>query len=77
MLFSLLFLTKTEQPSNCPPFEQSALYLSVSFSFGSKIVESLASEGLSKLKKNEELYGISKYQRKAIEKGGEIYLLTF
>ena len=52
MLFSLLFLTKTEQPSNCPPFEQSALYLPVSFSFGSKIVESLAWEGLFKLKKN-------------------------
>ena len=46
MLFSLLFLTKTEQPSNCPPFEQSALYLPVSFSFGSKIVESLASDGV-------------------------------
>ena len=46
MLFSLLFLTKTEQPSNCPPFEQSALYLPVSFSFGSKIVVSLASDGV-------------------------------
>ena len=27
--------------------------------------------------KNDELYGISRYQRKAIEKGGKIYLLTF
>jgi tRNA G46 methylase TrmB len=28
------------------------------------------------LKKNDELYGISKYQRKALENGGKIYLLT-
>ncbi len=28
------------------------------------------------LKKNDELYGISKYQRKAIENGGKIYQLT-
>ena len=58
MLLSLLFLKKTEQPSNCPPFEQSALYLSVSFSFGSNIVESLASEGLSKLNIIS-IYGVS------------------
>ena len=29
------------------------------------------------LSNNDELYGISRYQRKAIEKGGKIYLLTF
>ncbi len=29
------------------------------------------------LSKNDEFYGISKYQRKAIEKGGRIYQLTF
>ena len=29
------------------------------------------------LSKNEELYGVSRYQRKAIEKGKNIYLLTF
>lgn len=29
------------------------------------------------LSKNHKLYGISRYQRKAIEKGGKIYLLTF
>ena len=28
------------------------------------------------LNKNDELYGISKYQRKALENGGKIYLLT-
>ena len=28
------------------------------------------------LNKNDELYGISRYQRKAIEKGQKIYLLT-
>ena len=28
------------------------------------------------LKKNDELYGISKYQRNALENGGKIYLLT-
>ena len=38
--------------------------------------DSFGTFSLSKLQKNEELYGISKYQRKAIEKGGEIYLLT-
>ena len=38
----LLFFNKTEQPSNIPPFEQSALYSSVSF--GSKIVDRLASD---------------------------------
>ena len=43
----------------------------------SEYKESFGTFSLSKLKKNEELYGISKYQRKAIEKGGEIYLLTF
>ena len=42
-----------------------------------KDIEVIISEIKSKLKKNEELYGISKYQRKAIEKGGDIYLLTF
>ena len=29
------------------------------------------------LSKNDQLYGISRYQRKAIEKGKKIYLLTF
>ena len=29
------------------------------------------------MSKNDKLYGISKYQRKAIEKGEKIYLLTF
>ena len=33
-------------------------------------------ELISILKKNDELYGISKYQRKALENGGKIYLLT-
>ena len=28
------------------------------------------------LKKDDKLYGISKYQRKALENGGKIYLLT-
>ena len=44
MLLSSLFLKKTEQPSNTPPFEQSALYLSVFFSFDSKTVAKLASD---------------------------------
>ena len=32
---------------------------------------------VSILSKNDELYGISRYQQKAIEKGGKIYQLTF
>ena len=30
----------------------------------------------SAISKNHRLFGISRYQRKAIEKGGKIYLLT-
>ena len=52
-------------------------YLRDTVSLLSKYKDSFGTFSLSKLKKNEELYGISKYQRKAIEKGGEIYLLTF
>ena len=37
---------------------------------------SLGTFSSSTLNKNDELYGISKYQRKAIENGGKIYLLT-
>ena len=51
-------------------------YLRDTVSLLSKYKDSFGTFSLSKLKKNEELYGISKYQRKAIEKGGEIYLLT-
>ena len=32
---------------------------------------------VNKLAKNDELYGISRYQRKAIEKGKDIFLLKF
>ena len=52
-------------------------YLRDTVNLLSKYKDSFGTFSLSKLKKNEELYGISKYQRKAIEKGGEIYLLTF
>ena len=38
--------------------------------------DSFGTFSLSILKKNDELYGISKYQRKAIENGGKIHLLT-
>ena len=52
-------------------------YLRDTVNLLSEYKDSFGTFSLSKLKKNEELYGISKYQRKAIEKGGEIYLLTF
>ncbi len=39
--------------------------------------EFIGNHDLSILSKNDELYGISRYQRKAIEKGGKIYLLRF
>jgi len=38
--------------------------------------DSFGTFSTSILKKNDELYGISKYQRKALEIGGKIYLLT-
>ena len=38
--------------------------------------DTLGTFSSSILKKNDEFYGVSKYQRKAIENGGKIYLLT-
>ena len=54
----------------------SSSYLRDTVSLLSEHKDSFGTFSLSKLKKNEELYGISKYQRKAIEKGGKIYMLT-
>ena len=39
--------------------------------------EIIRNYSVSVLSKNDYLYGISRYQRKAIEKGGKIYLLSF
>ncbi len=39
--------------------------------------DSLGSHNVKILSENDELYGISRYQRKAIEKGEKIYQLTF
>ena len=55
----------------------SQAYLGDTVTLLSEFKDSFGTFNLSKLNKNEELYGISKYQRKAIENGGEIYLLTF
>ncbi len=55
----------------------SQAYLRDTVTLLSEFKDSFGTFNLSKLNKNEELYGISKYQRKAIENGGEIYLLTF
>ena len=51
-------------------------YMRDTVSLLNKYKDSLGTFSSSVLKKNDELYGISKYQRKALENGGKIYLLT-
>ena len=55
----------------------SEFYLKDMVSLISKNVGNIESFDVRILSKNDQLYGISKYQRKAIEKGGKIYQLTF
>jgi release factor glutamine methyltransferase len=55
----------------------SSVYLRDTVNLLSEYKESFGTFSSSILKKNDALYGISKYQRKAIENGGKIYLLTF
>ena len=51
-------------------------YLRDTLSLLNEYKDSFGTFTSSVLKKNDELYGISKYQRKALEIGGKIYLLT-
>ena len=51
-------------------------YLRDTVSLLNEYKDSFGTFSSSILKKNDELYGISKYQRKALENGGKIYLLT-
>ena len=52
-------------------------YLQDMVSLLSEYEDSIGEYNVRVLSKNDEFYGISKYQRKAIEKGGRIYQLTF
>ena len=54
----------------------SSVYLRDTVNLLSEYKESFGTFSSSILKKNDALYGISKYQRKAIENGGKIHLLT-
>ena len=51
-------------------------YLNDTINLLDKHPASLGSYSMRVISKNDELYGISRYQRKAIENGGKIYLLT-
>ncbi len=55
----------------------SETYLNYSENLLSQHRDIVENYSVSTLSKNDKLYGISRYQRKAIEKGGKIYLLTF
>ncbi len=55
----------------------SETYLNYSENLLSQHRDIVENYSVSILSKNDKLYGISRYQRKAIEKGGKIYLLTF
>ena len=54
----------------------SETYLNYSENLLSQHKDIIENYSVSILSKNDKLYGISRYQRKAIEKGGKIYLLT-
>ena len=51
-------------------------YLRDTISLLNEYKDSFGTFSSSILNQNDELYGISKYQRKALENGGKIYLLT-
>ncbi len=78
MSYEILSILKkiTKSKNSIYMTTDSSDYLRDTVSLLNEYKDSFGTFSSSILKKNDELYGISKYQRKAIENGGKIHLLT-